>query len=415
MKLPRTRRAGTVFAATDGTACGAPVHIVYVTETYPPELNGVALTVARAIQWLRRHGHSVELIRPRQRQERRACAEGGDSGDRQYLTRGLRLPMYADLQFGLPAGAVLRRRWSERRPDLVHVCTEGPLGASAVWTARALNIPVTSEFRTNFHSYSRYYGLGWAEPVVAAYLRAFHNRTDMTFVPTRAVQRALADAEFERLRVIGRGVDTEQFSPQRRCAELRAQWGAAPDTPVVIYVGRLAAEKNVDLVVRAFRALQMRVPETRLLWVGDGPQRARLQQAVPDAIFAGVQRAECLARWYASADIFLFPSLTDTFGNVTLEALASGLVVVAFDAGAAGAHIRSGTSGMLATPGSEQEFIALACAAVLQLAQLSPLRADARAAALAASWDAVLDNFELQLTHVAYSSQDRAQRTYRLA
>jgi glycosyltransferase involved in cell wall biosynthesis len=371
------------------------MHIAFVTETYPPELNGVALTVARMVRGLRSRGHAVQLIRPRQEGE-----QPHDSDD-EWLTPGVQIPMYPSLRVGLPVVGRLVERWSRRRPELVHVATEGPLGWAAVRAARIVGMPVTSDFRTNFDAYSAHYGFGWMSGVVRAYLRHFHNGTDRTLVPTSSVRLALARKGYERLDVIGRGVDCELFSPARRSDALRAAWGVKPGDPVLLYVGRLAAEKNVPLAFRTYDAVRSRVPGARMVVVGDGPLRARLQQQTPDAIFVGQQSGTALAQHYASSDIFLFPSSTETFGNVTLEALASALLVVAFRSGAAAVHIEDCSSGVLVETGDDQGFIAGACALAQQFRWLAPMRRCARDSALQATWDSVLARFESFLAAAA--------------
>jgi len=367
------------------------VRIAYVTETFPPELNGVSLTVERTVRHLRQRGHVLELIRPRQ------AGEAPCDSPEELRTLGCPIPMYPDLRIGMAASGTLRARFEQTQPQLVHVATEGPLGWAALRAAQALDIPVTSDFRTNFHQYSRYYGFGWLSPVVHDYLRRFHNQTRTTFVPTRALARELGDAGFERLQVVGRGVDVAHFTPARRCASLREQWGAG-DGPVLLYVGRLAAEKNVTLALCAFEAVRLRSPSARMVVVGDGPLRRRLEAQFPTAIFAGMQRGEALAAHYASADLFVFPSLSETFGNVTLEALASGLPVVAFDVAAAAEHIDDCASGLLAPAGAERAFVAAVCSLAWQHQHLDDVREHARRAALRAGWPEILGRFE---THLA--------------
>ena len=371
------------------------MHIAYVTETYPPELNGVALTVARMVRGLRARGHSIQLIRPRQAGEpERASVD-------EWRMPGVPIPMYRDLRIGMPVVGRLNERWSQLRPDIVHIATEGPLGWAAMRAARLLGIPVTSDFRTNFDDYSAHYGFGWASGLVRSYLRYFHNSTDRTLVPTPATRAALSGKGYERLEVLGRGVDCQHFSPAQRSETLRASWGATPGAPVLLYVGRLASEKNVPLAFRAFEAVRARVPNARLVVVGDGPLRARLQQHFPDALFVGQHSGTSLAQHYASADIFLFPSTTETFGNVTLEALASALLVVAFRSGAAAVHIEDCVSGVLVQSGDDQGFIAGACALAQQFRSLGPMRQSARDAALQATWDVVLSRFETFLADAA--------------
>jgi glycosyltransferase involved in cell wall biosynthesis len=365
------------------------VHVAYVTETWPPEVNGVALTAQRTVDWLRARDHRVTLIRPRQQHER-------EGDEHTWLVPGLPLPMYRPLRFGLPVAGELRRRWNAdaaARPDVVHVATEGPLGASAIRAAREAGIPTTSDFRTNFHIYSRHYKLGWAAPLILRYLRRLHNRTALTCVPTEAMAATLARYGFERTAVIGRGVDSDRFSPCHRSARLRETWGAAKGTPVVLHVGRLAAEKNVGLVMRAFAAIRQCCPDALLVWVGDGPLRGRLQRRMPEAIFTGTLRDAALAQAYASADLFLFPSLTETFGNVTLEAMSSGLAVVAFDDAAAAQHIRPFSSGLLAPRGDAAEFVAHARRLARYPDLARRLGRCARQAVLPWGWDRIGDAF----------------------
>lgn len=387
-----------------------PLHIAMVTETYPPEVNGVAMTVARLVQGLRARGHQLQLVRPRQHRQEQPGVNGLD----ELLLRGLPIPRYPQLKMGLPATGALLAHWRQRRPDLVHIATEGPLGWSALRAARQLQLPVTSDFRTNFHAYSQHYGIGWLQRPIVAYLRSFHNHTQATMVPTPVLQRALVRQGFDNVTVVARGVDTRQFSPDRRCPALRAAWGAGADTCVVAHVGRLAPEKNLGLLVQAFEAMRQVRPDSLLLLVGDGPARAELQARCPEAVFAGMRGGDDLAAHYASADAFVFPSMTETFGNVTPEAMASGLPVLAFDHAAAGQLISHQCSGLLARLGDADAFVALAA----QLAA-SPLDAlawgvQARQTTLACQWDQVVAQVEGLMrvalnrhsTAVALSSED---------
>lgn len=366
------------------------LRVAVVTETFPPEINGVSLTLARLVEGLRARGHALSVIRPAQ------AADAGalHAGLEQVLTRGVPIPRYPGLRMGMPAKRRLIRHWSLQRPDVVHIATEGPLGWSALNAAAHLQLPVTTDFRTNFHTYSAHYGIGWLERPITAYLRKFHNRAHCTTVPTETLRAALDAMRFQRLVVLPRGVDTQAFSPAHRSEALRAQWGVAPQDLVVAVVGRLAPEKNLHLLLQAWQAVRQSRPDARLVLVGDGPQRAELQAACPDAIFAGTRRGEDLAAHYASADLFAFPSLSETFGNVVLEALASGLPCVCFDHAAAGHLLRDGQAGTLVDPSRPEDF-----ATALQLLALGTPRRQAmvqaaRSLALREGWDRIVARFE---------------------
>lgn len=365
------------------------LRIAIVTETYPPEVNGVAQTIAKVVEGLCAEGHELTLVRPSQGE---AHNQVPITGLRQVFVTGVPVPKYGQLKMGLPAMNRLTRAWRAQRPDVVHIVTEGPLGLSALAAARRLGLPVASEFRTNFHAYSAHYGLGWLARPILGYLRWFHNRTGCTMVPTRALAAELAAEGFDNLRVVARGVDTTRFDPAKRCPQLRATWGATPDTLVALYVGRLADEKNIPLLLTAFEQMQKVRPDSRLVLVGDGPARAALERRCPAAVFAGVRKGEELARHYASGDVFLFPSLTETFGNVTPEALASGLAVLAFNHAAASELIESGSNGLTAAADDPAEFIQRAVK--LAAADLAPMRRQARASVLRLSWPRIIGDIE---------------------
>ncbi len=372
------------------------MRIGIVSETYPPEINGVALTVHNLASGLAACGHSIDLIRPRQAQSHR-----DEDGIDAVEVSSTALPRYPGLRLGLPAGRLLRRRWMQRRPDAIYVATEGPLGWSAMRMAARLGIPVASGFHTRFDSYAGHYGLGVFTPLVRGYLRRFHRRAAATLVPTAALARELGELGVGSARLLRRAVDTQLFHPSHRDQSLRAAWGADPATPVILYVGRIAAEKNLQLAVRSFRAIQQQVPQARYVWVGDGPARAALQAANPDFVFAGMQRGEALARHYASADVFPFPSLSETFGNVILEALAAGLPVVAYEEGAAREHLHHGNNGYRIEPGNEEAFVAATATLAANPGLIRHMGRAAHASVAALSPDAVIREFEALLRDLA--------------
>lgn len=385
-------------------ATRAPLKLALVTETYPPEVNGVAMTLGRLVEGLRQRGHRLQLIRPRRY-----------LGDvpirhrefREHLVTGVPIPGYRGLRWGLPAGAALARLWAVERPDVVHIATQGPLGWSAARTARRLGLPVSTSYHTHFDAYSSHYGLGWLQNAIAAHLRRFHNAADATLVPTRELAAHLKTQGYCNVSLMSRGVDTRLFNPERRSQELRAHWGIGPRGHVVAYVGRIAAEKNIDLVLRTFDTLHKTRPQTRLLFVGDGPLLPRLKAEHPEHLYAGLRRGEDLARHYASADLFLFPSLTETYGNVTAEALASGLGVVSYARAAAAELIEDGHNGFTVAPGDEVGFIQSATELLIHPTLLTRFRLRAMASMSVRSWDQVIDQFVATLRPLIPAADSR--------
>jgi glycosyltransferase involved in cell wall biosynthesis len=401
-------------------------HICIVTETYPPEINGVALTLGHLAEGLRRIGHRVSLVRPWQRaadmaapanqrsgmndkpqslnadgSQTRVCAGSQanptDNGIETTLVRGMPLPGYRGLQVGWPAGRRLREFWSNDRPDVIYVATEGPLGWSAVCSARSLKIPAFSGFHTNYDIYAKHYRLGRLQNLVFKYLRLLHNRTDGTLVASGDLCTRLEQRGFKGVKVLGRGVDNQLFAPERRSADLRRHWGVAEGELAALYVGRLAPEKNVRLAIGAYQEMKRCNAAAKFILVGDGPIRGELQAEYSGLGFAGTQTGEALACHYASADIFLFPSETETFGNVTLEAMASGLAVVAYDYAAARIHIRHRETGWLVPYGDARSFIESAARLAGERVALEQMRRRAREYAAVVDWTKVVDRFDALL------------------
>jgi glycosyltransferase involved in cell wall biosynthesis len=371
--------------------------LTIVSETYLPEINGVAMTLGRIVDGLAVRGHLITVVRPRQRHESPKYSVTQRVSCRQVRLPGVTIPGYPQLRLGLPAGGTLQRLWTINRPELIHVATEGPLGTSAIGAARRLGIPVTSSFHTNFHQYTGPYHIGWLRRPVEAWLRHLHNRTRLTFVPTRMLLDELAAQRYRNLRILSRGVDTSLFDPALRDEEVRKRWGLMPDDLAVMHVGRIASEKNYPLVFRAFDALKAVAPRARLVLVGDGPLTARMQKERPDAVFTGFYTGANLARHYASGDLYLHASTTETFGNVILEAMASGLPVVSFFYAAAREFIRDGENGIAVPLSNDEDFVARSVVLAGDPALRQRLGANARRTACTLSWNAVIERFEADL------------------
>ena len=391
-------------------AGGPRLRIAVVTETYPPEINGVALSLSRLVKALAQRQHSIQLVRVRQpvdpKPQRAASPAGTSAGD--VLMPGVPIPRYPGLRMGLPCKQDLLRLWSHQRPDVVHIATEGPLGWSALRAARQLKLPVSSEFRTNFHAYSRHYGLGMLNRSIMLVLRKFHNAADLTMVPTSMLHDELAANGFRNLRVVGRGVDVSDFSPQWRSTELRRRWGLDDRSLAVICFGRLAAEKNLALAIRAFGEIRRNQSHAKLIFIGDGPLREELHQQCPQAIFTGMLRGQELSMALASGDLFLFPSETETFGNVVIEAMASGLPVLAFHMAAAAELIRDEENGRTVEPGDEAAYVQTAVELAAGGPLLSSMGLRAAAAASRMDWDSIAQQVEAGLLSVMDRKKGRA-------
>lgn len=365
----------------------APRSIALVTETWPPEINGVAMTLSRLAQGLSQRGWNVTLVRPRQKTQI-------EDVHQHVLVPGLPIPGYAGLRFGLPSRHTLLKLWMQQRPDVVHIATEGPLGWAALKVAKKLDIPVTSSFHTNFHRYCRHYRLGAIRRTVERYLRQFHNQASCTMTPNEPLSQSLRQEGYRNVFTVGRGIDADLFHPNRRRQELRAQWGAKPEDIVVIHVGRMAAEKNLGAVAEAFEQVSTTLPTAKMVWVGDGPQLGGLRKRYPQHIFTGAKLGEELAEHYASADMFIFPSMTETFGNVVLEAMSSGLAVVAYRYAAAETYIQDGKSGLLSAFGDHLEFKKHVAQLAADYRTIKKMGSAARDAIEGQPWDEVCLQFE---------------------
>lgn len=381
------------------------MRVEIVTDTYKPDINGVAMTLGCLVDGLRKLGHWVYVIHT-----------GEPEGTREMIMKSVVLPGYPEVRVGLPAKVKLSKRWQKKRPDVVYVATESPLGVSAIKVARRMGIPVAAGFHTNFHKYLKLYRLGKVEESARRYLRRVHALANATIVPSEYAMRDLREQGYQRVYMLGRGVNTELYNPSKRSPDLRKLWGVREGAPVVLVVGRVAPEKNLELAMECFSRMQSLEPDLCCVVVGDGPEKGRLKRKYCDVVFSGARTGGDLARHYASADILLFPSETETFGNVLLEGMASGLICVAYDYAAAKQHVTHGVDGLKAPLGNRDEFIRQAESA-LELERYELLRHRALRTADRLSWDKVAKVFEGHLVELSRTgrmkSRARRQRAER--
>jgi phosphatidylinositol alpha 1,6-mannosyltransferase len=367
------------------------LRLALFSDTYAPQINGVAHTLERLAREVRARGGEVRIF---------TASDPVALPDPHVV----RLPSvafwaYKELRLAPPISRRALREVRAWRPTLIHAATPFGIGLSARAAARQLGIPFVSSYHTHFSAYVRFYNLGALETISWSYLRWFHNGGARTFVPSRAIREELGLKGFGSLRVWPRGVDTARFRPTFRSRELRARMGAASDDVVVAaYVGRLAPEKGIDVAIEAMRIALERMPG-RLVFAlaGDGPYEAHCRAvAPPGSHFAGRLTGDDLSRFYASADLFLFPSTTDTFGNVLLEAMASGLPIVGADV-ATTPELVSAQRGALFTPADPQamadRIVELASDAVRRRAMSGHAAAFAESCSWSRVWDGLLGDY----------------------
>lgn len=359
-----------------------------VSETFYPEINGVSMTLHRLLLGLQKKGFEATIIRPRQKNE-----QANHFPYKEHLVAGIPIPYYPELRFGITTTNHLKKIWRTECPTLVHIATEGPLGLCALRAARSLEIPVISSFHTNFHQYGKYYKLSFLIKGAFAYLRYFHNRTRATYAPSDDLIENLKAAGFKNLRKMERGVDAQLFNPCKRSTDLRLSWGANKETPVFTYVGRIASEKNIPFALKCFQEVKKKLPEAIMVVVGDGPLRKELEKKYPEVIFCGLQKGEALAQHYASSDVFIFPSITETFGNVVTEAMASGLIVAAYDYAAGKLLIEDGINGTVASFDNKEHYLANLIQLISKRAMWPAMREKSRARIEDISWESITNNY----------------------
>lgn len=317
--------------------------IAYFTESLPPNTDGVVRTICNLTSTLEARGVDYRLFSPFKPDPSFSWSH------RVYKLVSLPLALYTDYRLAIPYFHPLDRALDSFRPDLIHVISPSLLGLFGLDYARKRGLPAVSSYHTHFVSYFSYYGFSKVTGPGWRFLHWFHNQFRKTYAPSPSAVRELTDHGIRGVELWQRGVDLRRFSPAYRCDELRRSVGAH-HVPLLLYVGRLVKEKDLDDLVEAAHLLRIRGCRFALAIVGDGPMREELGQALPCAHFLGYQHGDQLSAWYASADAFVFPSTTETFGNVILEAFASGLPAVGVSQGGVADIITHGRDGLLARP-----------------------------------------------------------------
>lgn len=375
-----------------------PIRLALFSDTYTPQLNGVTRTLERLVAAIRERGGAVRVY---------TTTDPGTpdpAGITGSIWRRPSVPFWAYPQLRI-AAPVLGEAYKDLRawrPTIIHTATPFGMGLAGRACARALRVPLVSSYHTSFNEYAKFYHMGALSGPGWTYVRWFHNSGVRTFVPTRAVLNELAQLQFKRLAVWGRGVDGARFSPAFRSHAVRANLGADDDTIVVAYVGRLAAEKGLDVALGAIRELSAPPgpaaagshPRILFAIAGDGPYAEHCRKSVPDGAavrFVGPLEGRALSEFYASADLFIFPSATDTFGNVLLEAMASGLPVIGAASGPTRELLSAG-GGITFTPGDAHALAAAILSLAGDAARRESIAGDGSRYAATCSWGCIFDD-----------------------
>ncbi len=315
--------------------------------------DGANQALNRLVGYLLKQGVSVRVYSPTT--DTPAFEPAGDL----VSAPSIPIPMRREYQISTRLSGRLKRDLQRFSPDLVHVSSPDPLGHGAVSWARKRNLPVIASVHTRFETYPRYYGLAFLEPLVEAILRRFYRRCDMIMAPSESLAQMLREQRMSYdIGVWTRGIDDHIFNPNRRDLAWRKQNGIEPDMPVVGYIGRLVMEKGLDVFSDSISELERRNVGHKILIVGDGPARGWLEHRLPNALFTGFQSGGDLGRAIASMDMLFNPSVTEAFGNVTLEAMACALPVVAARATGSESLVQDGETGFLVRPGAVSLFAA---------------------------------------------------------
>ena len=381
------------------------LRILFCTDTYPPQVNGVSVVTALSVSGLRQRGWSCAVVAPRYPREAfdafDALQFGDGVADSHFALPSVRFPPYPDLRLAAPLHGTVRRAVARFEPDLVHCETEFMIGRLGQIAAARAGAPIVTSYHTDFGRYTHAYGVPWLHSTVTNYLARFHRRAQRTYTPSEPARQDLLNMGVADVEVWGRGVDVELFHPTKRSTPLRESLGLA-EKFVFIHVGRLAAEKNVHVVLDAFRQARELLPRgsVHLLVAGNGPAELDLRRRAPESVtFLGnLDRQNRLPDTYASADAFVFASLTETLGLVVLEAMASGLPVVAVAAGGVVDHLRDEDNGLAVPPAGLTTMTNGLKERMVRLARDPALRRSlalaARRTAEGRSWQCELDRLE---------------------
>ena len=351
--------------------------------TYVKDKDGAVKSIYQLVSSFRKNGHEVAVWSPD------VSTKDNHNGLVVHTMPSVPIPLYPDYKLGFFMDET-RRQLDAFVPDVVHISTPDIIGREFLLYARKRNIPVASAFHTDFPSYLVYYRLGFAVKPAWKYLTWFYNNCNVVLAPNECVRSKLAGYNIRNIAIWSRGIDKELFDPSRRSEKMRSAWNVGNRT-VVVYAGRFVLYKDIEVVMRVYdRFMQGEYADkVRFVMIGSGPEEEEMKRRMPEAVFTGYLTGVELPVAYACGDIFLFPSTTEAFCNVALEALASGLPVVVSDAGGCRDIVKRSAAGLVASEGNVEDFYEKCLELLDNSFQYKELKAQGLAFAKAQSWCAV--------------------------
>jgi glycosyltransferase involved in cell wall biosynthesis len=376
------------------------MRIAFFTDTFLPQINGVSNTLKYLSQHLTRRGIAHVFYTPAYKDD--------DRDDGKYpVVRFPSVPfaLYPQVRLALPTQAALHKHLAGFNPDVVHIVTEFGMGYSGLKAARQMNLPVVMSYHTNFDQYLSHYGLSFLEEPLWQYMRWFHSFAQKNFCPSENTLSKLRFRGVKNLAVWSRGIDRARFSPEFRSDALRRELGAE-DQLLYLYVGRISAEKGIDVYAQSIRDFNKRFADrARFVFTGDGPYLQTLKELnIENAVFTGALRGRALSEVYSSCDVFVFPSDNETFGNVMLEAMASGTPGICVDAGGLKDFTAHGGNAWVCAP-RDARALTYAMTAMMSADLRCALRAGALRTAGERSWERIFDDLLKQYPHAVPTSK----------
>jgi len=317
------------------------MRILYFAETIKSNQDGVTRVLDKIIEYNKKNGIEFLFIT--------SVADGNENANIDFiLTRSLPIPGYKGYRFSISTESEIIKMLNGFKPDLIHIHSPFLLGWMATRIARKLDIPCIATYHTHFVSYVKYYGSSFLEPLLNAHNRLVYNACDLTIAPSQWIYSYLKEIHVQNLLVLSHGVDLDVFNPKFKSQVWRSQYSS--DKRILLYVGRIVWEKNLKILADVLNELYSVRNDFEFVFIGDGPALESLKKIIPRAYFAGLKTGEELSTIYASSDVFVFPSETETFGNVTLEAMASGLPCIVANKGGSVDLVKEMESGLLFNP-----------------------------------------------------------------